>query len=701
MTKKITQNLQMLLNEALSFCQKNRLNDAKIIYQKILNKYPTNLQALINLGSIELQIGDLNEGIHLLKKALNIEPNQPNVLSNLGNGLSDLHLYDEAMQCYKKSIEIDSTNPGANYNLARLLRKKNELNDAIQKYSVAIHHNFFLIDAYYGRGLCFYDLGMTDSAIEDFSSCIEIDKFFLDAYWKKIEILHANQRYEDLINVYNNLLDNDPKCIKGYIDRGATYLKIREYEKALLDFSKALSIDPECNQAYNNIGVTFDAMGDCESAILNYNQAIKNDASYYEAFSNRGAAYNSMGKFELAIKDCDAAIKIKPDYIDALINKGAALKNLKLYIKAREYYDEAIKISRGSSELAYSNRAALLVEIKEYDSAEEDLKKAIEINRNSNQANLNLSLFYLSHKKFLLGWPLYKKRIYKDEEALNFLEQNSKPEVSSFSSENKLLIFSEQGLGDQILYLSLLAEIEAVNPNITVLIDPRLIRIFERSFPKIKFLSKYEHISKIQYDTFIFSGDLGGYFRNSESLFSRNKNSYLTSDSIRTRELDFSLRKDSKKVCGISWTSKNLKFGQDKSLRLVDLLPILELANFEFVNLQYGDTDNEIKAIYDDKLVKINSINEIDNQSDIDGLTSLIDACDVVVTISNVTAHIAGALGKKTFLLLPYSKGRIWYWFDGDEKSIWYPSIKQYFQEEKNGNWHNAIFEISAALKRI
>ena len=78
-------------------------------------------------------------------------------------------------------------------------------------------------------------------------------------------------------------------------------------------------------------------------------------------------------------------------------------------------------------------------------------------------------------------------------------------------------------------------------------------------------------------------------------------------------------------------------------------------------------------------------------------MASLIDACDFIVTISNVTAHIAGALGKKVFLMVPYEKGRIWYWHDGLKTSLWYPTVEIFTQNEI-GDWSVPINEIKEKI---
>ena len=108
--------------------------------------------------------------------------------------------------------------------------------------------------------------------------------------------------------------------------------------------------------------------------------------------------------------------------------------------------------------------------------------------------------------------------------------------------------------------------------------------------------------------------------------------------------------------------SKNKAIGKCKSIDLKDFKSILSLPNIDFVDLQYGDTKEEKKSLKDDEGLELIEMADIDNFNDIDKLACLIDVCDFVITTSNVTAHLAGALNKKTYLIVPFTEGRIWYW---------------------------------------
>ncbi|NDH09964.1 MAG: hypothetical protein EBY16_10265, partial [Gammaproteobacteria bacterium] len=158
------------------------------------------------------------------------------------------------------------------------------------------------------------------------------------------------------------------------------------------------------------------------------------------------------------------------------------------------------------------------------------------------------------------------------------------------------------------------------------------------------------------------------------------------------------LKKDNQLVCGISWKSKNENFSSDKSILLDLLVPIFQLPNITFVNIQYGDTSFEINELYNKFNIKIQVIDDIDNFNNIDGLAALIDACDFVITVGNVNAHIAGALNKKTYLLLPYSHGKMWYWREYEDDSLWYSSIK-IFRQNISNSWTLPLNNLYNELK--
>jgi hypothetical protein len=148
----------------------------------------------------------------------------------------------------------------------------------------------------------------------------------------------------------------------------------------------------------------------------------------------------------------------------------------------------------------------------------------------------------------------------------------------------------------------------------------------------------------------------------------------------------------------LSWVSKNKDLGEDKSLRLQDLKPVLELPGLEFVDLQYGDTSAERKSLQESTGIRVKHVDEVDNFNDIDGLAALISACDVVITVSNTTAHLAGALGKHVMIMVPCSSGLFWYWHSERSDSPWYPCAKL-FRQTVVGEWGSVVEAVGQELQ--
>jgi ADP-heptose:LPS heptosyltransferase len=124
------------------------------------------------------------------------------------------------------------------------------------------------------------------------------------------------------------------------------------------------------------------------------------------------------------------------------------------------------------------------------------------------------------------------------------------------------------------------------------------------------------------------------------------------------------------------------------------------LPGVHFVNLQYGDVKEEIQHVKSNLSVDVHQVPGVDVFYYVDSLLALIDACDVIVTTSNVTAHLAGSIGKRAAVLVPHSKGKIWYWHENDEYSFWYPSLKLFYQDNPL-TWDQTIEDCSDWVKSL
>jgi ADP-heptose:LPS heptosyltransferase len=207
-----------------------------------------------------------------------------------------------------------------------------------------------------------------------------------------------------------------------------------------------------------------------------------------------------------------------------------------------------------------------------------------------------------------------------------------------------------------------------------------------------------EPLNKIDFQAPI--GDLGYLLgMNSEAIISTRR-PFLVPDRAKSSEIKLLAPFLSGKIiCGLAWRSHNKSFGEEKSIGLEQFEPILNSNQFEFINLQYGEVAPELQKMKTQFGIDIHQIDSVDVYNDIDGLLALIDACDLVITTSNLTAHLAGSIGKKGCVLVPVSKGRIWYWHLDDPYSFWYPSLKVLYQGDRY-DWTDTIHQAKTWIER-
>lgn len=252
----------------------------------------------------------------------------------------------------------------------------------------------------------------------------------------------------------------------------------------------------------------------------------------------------------------------------------------------------------------------------------------------------------------------------------NLMHAAKCPEWDGEAFGGDLLVMGEQGIGEQVLYASLLNRVEN---RCIMSVDPRLHDLFRRSFPRHLFanhsvLPHFAHDGqrKILVMDLCALLDVRG-----------NPSSWLVADQHKTDIIRAAMDEAMpvKVKVGLSWFSTRERLGDDKSIPAADLLPMMTDPRIGVVNLQYGDINKDAQY-WKANGGTLNYLDCIDCTNDLDGLASLIMACDVVVTCSNTTAHLAGALGKRTILLAPGGRFVLWFWGKEGDRTAWYPSIE-------------------------
>jgi len=434
-----------------------------------------------------------------------------------------------------------------------------------------------------------------------------------------------------------------------------------KYAEALDLCNVAISLNPKDIVAYRAKARLLQIQREFAESEKYYDAAEKRGALNADDLVNRGIVKSEQQKYDAAIADFDLAIKVKPEYLHAYIQRGASQWEMRRWNEALANFREANKID-------------------------------------PNHANAQwiLGLLLLQQGGFKEGWPLYDTR-WKSDRFKSRPLLTQKPQWTIGSDAKAVLVWGEQGIGDQIIYGSLLPALKKRVEKVTAMVDPRLISIFSRSMPDIEFISHLEKVRSDSYDAHIPFASLGSCFIESvDDIAKYAAREYLKPDPARVEAIRSEAGVDPiDRVIGLSWVSSAIKIGPHKSVNLEQLLPILKIPGYKFLNLQYGSSKVAVEHFNQNHGTNIVTTS-VDLLKDIEGVAAACAACDLIVAISSSTVHIAGAVGTPVKLM---DANKLWYWGNKDgDYSLWYPSVKIYPRDNMIAPWDNVIEKVRSEL---
>tara|TARA_B110000977_G_scaffold100673_1_gene132115 strand:+ start:1 stop:1656 length:1656 start_codon:yes stop_codon:yes gene_type:complete len=542
-------------------------------------------------------------------------------------------------------------------------------------------------------GNALQDQGKLEEAIEAYNKSIAIKPDNAEAYYSMGNTLRQQGKLEEAIEAYNKALAIKPDYVEAHNNMGATLKDQGKLEEAIEAYNKALAIKSDYAEVYYNMGLALQEQGKLEEAIEAYNKAVAIKLDYAEAYNNMGNALTGQGHQEKAIEAYNKALAIKPDYAEAYNNMGNALTDQSKLEEAIHAYNKALAIKPDFVE-AYSNTGIALKDQGKLDEAIEAYNNALAIEPEYAEAHNNMSLSLLALKDFNRGFKQSEWR-WRVKKLTNQYLKSAKP-VWNGEENQRVFVWAEQGIGDEVMFASIIPELHAVSLQVIVRCDERLIPLFQRSFPAgVIYFSKAQEVPIDEYDFHIPLGSLPLTFRKSLDSFKNSASGFLKHDKEKTQRLRSGILGGlSKKVIGISWkTESTLRQSEKRNIKLSELIKVLCPEKNHIVSLQYGDVSDEIKVTESELGIRILQEESIDNQNDIDGLASLMAACNLVVTIDNFTTHLSGGLGLPTKLMLPYASHSNWSLTD--DESYWYSNVQLYRQSKVN-NWHSVLSQIQA-----
>lgn len=571
-------------------------------------------------------------------------------------------------------------------------------------YRQSLKHFSKQADALHMLGVSEFQLGRPQAAAEWIQQAIRLQPNDASAYFNYGNALKAQDDIDGAIAAYSRALELQSTYLEARLNRAHIYYEQSNWAHAAQDFAEAFQLSPTNAQIAMLAGLAHHRAGDYAQALSAQESALAIAPNNPEIHSHRGSALVQLGRIEQALTCYDSALALAPQYATAHYNRGHVLRLLAQPQAAEAALIQAIALQADYAD-AYVVRGLLRHAVGDTDAALSCFDQAITLAPNNAEAYYNRALTLLAAQRFDAGWPAYEWRLHSQQIAAKALAHTIATQAPTWQGEpgHDVLVLPEQGLGDQIFYAGMFAALGEKTHTLTVGADQRLLPLLNRSFQDIHFIASENLQAAPAYSmkasAQIHMGSLGQFLRTGEPPTWRVCQPYLRADPERTAQLRAELQSRGRLICGLSWGSVNADHGQHKSMRLAELHPLLSVSEAAFVNLQYGDTEAERAALAASHHLHVHQCESVKNLTDIDGLAALISACDVVVTISNSTAHLAAALGKPVLVMLPAGEGLLWYWHRERTDSPWYPSV-QLLRQTTAGDWSSVIKSVTQLVQQ-
>lgn len=604
------------------------------------------------------QTGKLGEAKELYMEILNQNPDHANALYLLGMIAYQCNDFDKAVEYLNKAATVF---PSADIYklLGDIYYDLKEFPLSVQNYQKALDLKPDFALVYYNLGIILTQNKDIDGAILCYQKAIEYQSDYAEAYFNIADCLRQVKETDIAIACYQKVMELQPDNADAYLNLGNIYKNENKYDDAICCYEKAIELNPKKPDSHYNIGLAFYLKGDLDKAIKSYQKAISLNNDFREAHFNLGLTYYYKCEFEKSLSHYQRVLEINPGDQDIHINLGNLYKQLKQLDMAVHCYN-----------------------------------KALELNPNNINALFNLGLTNILMKNFEQGWKLFEYRFHgsKGHYPEIVYSEPRKWDGSPLSGKT-IYAHYEAGFGDTIQFVRYLPLLNDMDANVLLKVQPELEELLKANDLKAKLIPHSAYYESLRYDYFITLMSLPYRFNTNESNIP-SPSGYLKACDKKVARYKKEFFDNNKLKIGFAWQRKVMGFSDNNNsiAHIKTFLPLLKHEGVQFYSLQKGEDTEQLNDI--PETIKI--INLGDTFNDFSDTAAAIENLDLVITIDNVLAHLAGAMNKPAWVLLPYVPN--WRWFLDSNQTPWYDSVRL-FRQTTPGNWDEVINEISSSLK--
>jgi Flp pilus assembly protein TadD len=610
-----------------------------------------NLQQSFELALQHLEAGRFGEAETLWRQILAVDPRDVDALHLLGVTAAQTGRHDLAIDLIRQAIALRPHFPEAYNNLGIVLKERGYTEEAVAAYRRAIALRPGDPEAHCGLGIVLRETGELDQALAAYRQAIALRPDYPQAHCGLGIVLADKGELDQAIASCRQAIALRPNYAEAHGSLAMLLSDKGELDQAIAAYRQAIVLNPTLPEVHNNLGMALKDKGSVDEAVLSYRQAIALNPELPEVHNNLGIALRDRGELDEAVSAFRRAIALKPGFALSHNNLGTVLR-------AKGQLEEAVA--------AYRQALALDPDLPE--------------------AHHNLALALLLRGDFLEGWEEQEWR-WKRKDFRTPGRDFSHPQWDGSMLEGRtLLLHCEQGLGDTLQFFRYLPLVTRRGGKVILECQPELQRLLQANAAELQVVSRGDPIPTFDVHCplltlpRLFATDLSNIPRNVPYIRAS------AADTEAWRERLAGNRAELK--VGLVWAGSAANANdRNRSIKLATLGPLTQVSGVRFISLQKGQAAAECET----PPQGLQLIDVANHLKDFTDTAAIIDTLDLIISVDTAVVHLAGAMGKPVWTLVPFDPD--WRWLLNRSDSPWYPTMRL-FRQPRIGDWSSVVAEV-------
>ena len=577
---------------------------------------------------------------------------------------------------------------------------------------------------YVTLGNAHFAAGNIAAAADHYRQAVAVAPGLVDARFRLANMLQLQQKFDEAGACYRAVLEIDASHVESCCNLGIALQAQGHYAEAITYYRKALALQPHIANLHYYLGAALQAEQQLDAAVSSYDAAIALDPKHIDAHYHAGNVLRFQRKFEEAAEHYRRILALNDKLADVHCNLGIALQGMEQFDAAEHSYRQALSLQPGYP-IALINLGTILQDRHALSAAEDCYRQVLAADSSSLEAQINLANVFAAQEKYaealaccdailknhpdnadahyskalvllkqgdyLAGWPEYEYRWSRSDAPLRPHFSEPQWTGSENISGKTILLYAEQGLGDTLQFIRFVDDVAKRGATVLLEVQPTLIPLLTSLGGVQQLLAQNASAARPFFDLQCSLLSLPHALKTEIASIPLHI-PYLAAPSDRVQYWREHFKQNAAPRIGLAWAGNpQHKNDTSRSIPLGELTPLWEKSERHFFSLQ-----KELRAVDAAFLPAISAITDLSTHlTDFAETAAIVTNLDLVITVDTSIAHLAGALGKPVWILLPHYPD--FRWLVGRDDSPWYPTATL-FRQASSGDWRNVIETVKAAL---